>query len=56
MKKFENWRYRENKQSPDFEDKKEKKKKNIDGKLKQLDELSFTVNNFIHAWGHGKLT
>lgn len=23
---------------------------------KQLDEVSFAVNNFIHAWGHGKLT
>lgn len=29
MKKFENWRYRENKRSPDFEDNKEKKKKKM---------------------------
>ena len=37
MKKVENWRYCENKRSPDFEDTKEKKKKKkIDGKLKQL--------------------
>lgn len=36
MKKFENWKYRENKRSPEFEDKKEKKKKKIDGELKQL--------------------
>ena len=40
MKKFENWRYRENKRSPDFNDKKEKKKKKmIVGKLKQLNKL-----------------
>lgn len=35
LKKLENWRYRENKSSSDFEDNKEKKKKKtIDGKLK----------------------
>lgn len=57
LKKLENWRYRENKPSPDFEDNKEKKKKKtIDGKLKQLNKLGFAVNNFIHVWGHGKLT
>ena len=40
MKKFENWRYRENKRSPDFHDKKgKKKKKMIVGKLKQLNTL-----------------
>lgn len=51
MKKFENWRHRENKRSPDFEDNKEKKKKKIIvGKLKQLNKLGFIVNNFIHAW------
>ena len=51
MKKSENWRYRENKRSPDFEDNKEKKKKKmIVGKLKQLNKLGFTVNNFTHAW------
>ena len=55
MKKFENWRYRENKRSPDFEDKKEKKKKEIDGHLTQLNELGFTVDNLIYGWGHGKL-
>lgn len=31
MKKFENWRYRENKRSPDFLEQKAKKKKKTEG-------------------------
>ena len=31
MKKFENWRYRENKRSPDFLEQKAKKKKKTKG-------------------------
>ena len=31
MKKFENWRYRENKRSPDFFEQKAKKKKKTEG-------------------------
>ena len=56
MKKFENWRYHENKRSPDYEDKKDKKKKTIVWKLKQLNKLGFAVNNFIHVWADGKLS
>lgn len=53
MKKFENWRYRENKRSPDFHDKKEKKKKKmIVGKLKQLNTLvcSQQFNSCRGSW------
>lgn len=31
MKKFENWRYRENKRSPDFVEQKARKKKRTEG-------------------------
>ena len=53
MKKFENWRYQENKRSPDFEDKKEKKKKKmIVGKLKQLNKLVWSqqFNSCMGSW------
>lgn len=33
MKKFENWRYRENKRSPDFVEQKARKKKKTEGTL-----------------------
>lgn len=33
MKKFENWRYRENKRSPDFVEQKARKQKKTEGTL-----------------------
>jgi len=51
MKKFENWRYRENKRSPDFVEQKARKKKQTEGTFSRVHHIlsAFKTSKLFRA-------